>query len=199
MQLLPAFATSGALGMNELIDLPAAPGERVIHVLHGQVLELPWLVPFGTRQLVEAVPFLVKLVWKLLLVLARFLPHIELESGDRWEWYAFGLVRYTRSCARSLTGQSGRIRTPQMPVRARPGARFAPLHSTQHRCRPTMYTSGGGTNRPPSLRADDPDRRSNAQASGLLFCPPVTAATPPAPSIPASRLWSASGTRASPR
>ena len=89
------FVTRMLIKKGELIQLlpwhfallPAAPGklknlssafcERCIDVVHGQVLELPRLVPLWLGELIESVPLNVELVGELLLVLACLFADVQ--------------------------------------------------------------------------------------------------------------------------
>src|ERR1035438_6092214 len=79
MEPFPPRLAMLALDAGEFKDSSVALREGPVHLLHCEVLELPMLIAVGTRNFVEAIPFLIKLVWKFLFVLPCFFLDIKLE------------------------------------------------------------------------------------------------------------------------
>src|ERR1700733_7609612 len=79
---MPVLGVGTSAFLRELKDFPTASRQWSIDLIDGEMLELPRLVSIGPGKLVKAIPLLVKLVGKFLLVLPRLLTDVKLESLD---------------------------------------------------------------------------------------------------------------------
>lgn len=123
MQLLPPIPSiGGASCLRELINLPSASSQRTPDVFNGEMLELERpIVLLQLGQLVESIPLLVKLIWKLPLVLTEHFEATEPRGDDRMErredWWrrresmldavegsTAGLPRSARPCTQGIKG-----------------------------------------------------------------------------------------------